>query len=94
MPRVLRRLEFHYTPKHVSWLNMVEIELGALKGQCLDRHVESRDRLVGEIGACRSSETKTAPASPGCLYRQSQNQNGAHLSQSLAQRVIITVRGN
>jgi len=45
---------------------MVEIELGALKGQCLDRHVESRDRLVGEIGACRSSETKTAPASPGC----------------------------
>jgi hypothetical protein len=94
LPRVLRRLEFHYTPKQVNWLNMVEIELGALKGQRLDRHVESRDRLVAEIGARQVQRNKTAPASPGCLYRQSQNQNGAHLSQSLAQRVIITVRGN
>ena len=51
MPRVLRRLEFHYTPKQVRWLNLVEIELGALKGQRLDRHVESQDRLVAEIGA-------------------------------------------
>ena len=31
--RVLRRLEFHYTPKHASWLNMVEIEIGVLQGQ-------------------------------------------------------------
>src|SRR4051812_36886200 len=35
--RILERLEFHYTPKHASWLNMVEIEIGVLKGQCLDR---------------------------------------------------------
>src|SRR5882757_6258782 len=35
--RILRRLEFHYTPKHASWLNMVEIEIGVLRGQCLDR---------------------------------------------------------
>src|ERR1700751_4572728 len=49
--RVLRRLEFHYTPKHASWLNMVEIEIGVLKGQCLDRRIESRDRLVAEIDA-------------------------------------------
>src|SRR6516225_2694173 len=34
--RILRRLEFHYTPKHASWLNMVEIEIGVLAGQCLD----------------------------------------------------------
>src|SRR6476661_9222174 len=34
--RILGRLEFHYTPKHASWLNMVEIEIGVLKGQCLD----------------------------------------------------------
>ena len=32
--RVLQRLEFHYTPKHASWLNMVEIEIGVLRGQC------------------------------------------------------------
>src|SRR5215207_9741751 len=35
--RILRRLEFHFTPKHASWLNMVEIEIGVLRSQCLDR---------------------------------------------------------
>jgi len=35
--RLLQRLEFHYTPKHASWLNMVEIEIGVLRGQCLNR---------------------------------------------------------
>jgi transposase len=49
--RVIRRLEFHYTPKHASWLNMVEIEIGVLRGQCLDRRIESRDRLVAEVAA-------------------------------------------
>jgi transposase len=49
--RVLRRLEFHYTPKHASWLNMVEIEIGVLRGQCLDRRIGARDRLVSEIAA-------------------------------------------
>jgi len=34
--RALRRLEFHDTPKHARWLNRVEIEIGVLKGQCLD----------------------------------------------------------
>jgi transposase len=49
--RLLRRLEFHYTPKHASWLNMVEIEIGVLRGQCLDRRIGERDRLVSEIAA-------------------------------------------
>jgi transposase len=49
--RVLRRLEFHYTPRHASWLNMVEIEIGVLRSQCLDRRIDSRDRLVSEIAA-------------------------------------------
>ena len=40
--RILRRLEFHYTPKHASWLNMVEIEIGVLRGQCLDRRIGDR----------------------------------------------------
>ena len=47
--RILRRLEFHYTPKHASWLNMVEIEIGVLKQQCLDRRIETRARLEAEI---------------------------------------------
>jgi len=49
--RVLRRLEFHYTPKHASWLNMVEIEIGVLRGQCLDRRIEAKELLISEITA-------------------------------------------
>jgi transposase len=49
--RVLRRIEFHYTPKHASWLNMVEIEIGVLRGQCLDQRIESQNRLVREVAA-------------------------------------------
>jgi transposase len=47
--RILRRLEFHYTPKHASWLNMVEIEIGVLRSQCLGRRIGDRDLLVSEI---------------------------------------------
>ena len=49
--RMLRRLEFHYVPKHASWLNMVEIEIGVLASQCLDRRIESYARLLAEIAA-------------------------------------------
>ena len=49
--RVLRRLEFHYVPKHASWLNMVEIEIGVLRSQCLDRRIATRECLVAEIAA-------------------------------------------
>jgi transposase len=49
--RVLRRLEFHHTPKHASWLNMVEIEIGVLRSQCLARRIGARAQLVREIAA-------------------------------------------
>src|SRR3954452_4084041 len=49
--RILERLEFHYTPKHASWLNMVEIEIGVLKGQCLDRRIDNPEELEREIAA-------------------------------------------
>ena len=49
--RILRRLEFHYTPKHGSWLNMVEIEIGVLNSQCLDRRIPSREMLEREVAA-------------------------------------------
>jgi hypothetical protein len=49
--RILRHLEFHYTPKHVSWLNMVEIEIGVLRSQCLDRRIDDRKALEAEIAA-------------------------------------------
>ena len=49
--RMLRRLEFHYTPKHASWLNMVEIEIGVLRSQCLDRRIATKARLIAEVAA-------------------------------------------
>lgn len=49
--RLAQRLEFHYTPKHASWLNMVEIELGVLRRQCLDRRIADRPTLEREIAA-------------------------------------------
>jgi len=49
--RILRRLEFHFTPKHASWLNMAETEIGVLRRQCLDRRIAERERLEHEIAA-------------------------------------------
>jgi transposase len=49
--RVLRRLEFHYVPKHASWLNMVEIEIGILSAQCLDRRIPDMATLDQEVDA-------------------------------------------
>jgi transposase len=47
--RILRRLEFHYTPKHASWLNMVEIEIGVMVAQCLDRRIPDKATLISEV---------------------------------------------
>lgn len=49
--RILRRLEFHYVPKHASWLNLVEIEIGVLRVQCLDRRIPDRPTLEREVAA-------------------------------------------
>lgn len=49
--RILNKLEFHYTPKHGSWLNMAEIELSILSRQCLNRRIPLQDILKDEIAA-------------------------------------------
>lgn len=49
--RLLRRVRFHYTPKHASWLNMAEIEIGVLTRQCLDRRFAERGALACEVDA-------------------------------------------
>ncbi len=49
--RILSRLEFHFTPKHASWLNMVEIEIGVMVDQSLDRRIPDKATLVAEIAA-------------------------------------------
>ena len=47
--RILRRLEFHFTPKHASWLNMAEIEIGNMTQQCLDRRIATKSILCNEL---------------------------------------------
>jgi hypothetical protein len=49
--RIVDRLEFHYTPKHASWLNVAELELAILTGQCLRRRIGDRETLTREIAA-------------------------------------------
>ncbi len=60
--RILDRLEFHYTPKHGSWLNMAEIELSVLARQCLDRRISTPEALTTEVAAWvteRNAQSKT-----------------------------------
>ena len=49
--RIAERLEVHYTPKHGSWLNMAEIEIGVMARQCLDRCIPDQSALRREVGA-------------------------------------------
>ena len=46
-----KRLDIHFTPKHGSWLNMAEIELSALKGQCLNRRIPDMQTMKKEVYA-------------------------------------------
>ena len=57
--RILRRLEFHFTPKHASWLNMVECEISVLQRQCLGRRIDDPKRLRNEIAAWQKRRNKT-----------------------------------
>lgn len=59
--RLSERLEIHYTPKHGSWLNMAEIELSVLKGQCLDRRIPEMEAMRTHVTAwekARNSSTR------------------------------------
>lgn len=49
--RIPRKLDFHHTPKHASWLNMVEIEISVLRSRCLARRIGERGRLEAELAA-------------------------------------------
>jgi hypothetical protein len=49
--RIAERIEWHYTPKHGSWLDLAEIELSVLSRQCLDRRIGTREELEAAVGA-------------------------------------------
>ncbi len=49
--RILRKIEFHYTPKHASWLNVAEIEISAMDVECTGRRLGDRETLAREVAA-------------------------------------------
>ena len=56
--RLVERFEWHYTPKHGSWLDMAESELGVLSSQCLDRRIPDKQTLVEEVAAWQDRRNK------------------------------------
>lgn len=56
--RILRKLEFHYTPVHGSWLNMAELEFSMLARQCLGRRIPDRDTLSTEVAAWKTARNE------------------------------------
>lgn len=56
--RILRKINFHYTPKHGSWLNMAEIEFSILQRQCLDRRLGDESTLKQEIASWQEWRNK------------------------------------
>ena len=59
--RLAERIEIHYTPKHGSWLNMAEIELSALNGQCLDRRISDLITMQSYIAAWEDDRNNQQP---------------------------------
>lgn len=56
--RLVERFEWHYTPKHGSWLDMAESELGALSSQCLDRRIPDKGALIEQIAAWQADRNE------------------------------------
>ncbi|MFG3594811.1 IS630 family transposase [Bradyrhizobium sp. RDI18] len=89
--RILRRLEFHYTPKHASWLNMVECEISVLQRQCLGRRIDDPKRLrKRDRSMATAVKQSTRPHQMDVHNRQSPRQTRPRIS-NLRQRVKITV---
>ena len=93
--RLLRRIELHYVPKHASWLNMVEIEIGVLAGQCLRPSSLKGIALIAE--ARRLGEAAQWRPSPHRLElhnRKGPHQNGASLSEAHKPKTAARNRQN
>jgi len=73
--RILRRLEFHYTPVHASWLNMVELELAVLSSQCLKRRMDSLHTLRHEIGIWEAERNVLHASVDWCFTCEKARQN-------------------
>lgn len=81
--RILERIEFHYTPKHGSWLNMAEIELNVLSNQCLDRRIEQQELLSKEVAAWEARRNQRATSTNWQFTTQDARIKLKHLYPSL-----------
>ena len=66
--RILDKIEFHYTPKHGSWLNMAETEINVMNRQCLDRQLDSQSRMAEEVAAWEDERNRRKGANPLDIY--------------------------
>src|SRR5271156_5387467 len=57
--RLVERFEWHYTPKHGSWLDLAESELGVLASQCLDRRIPDKQAIINQVDAWVRQRNKT-----------------------------------
>lgn len=81
---LLRRVRFHYTPKHASWLNMAEIEIGILSRQCLDRRVSTLQLLQREVDAWQIARNTLRRPSNGSTRQDADHKLGRHYVPKLA----------
>jgi DDE superfamily endonuclease len=82
--KLFRRVDFHYTPKHASWLNMAEIEIGILSRQCLDRRIGSRELLRSEVDAWQQARSALQRTIEWTFTRQDADQKlGRHYVSEL-----------
>ena len=72
--RLVERFEWHYTPKHGSWLDMAESELSVLSGQCLDRRIPDKQTPAEEVAAWECDRNKNHAKAIGSSPRQRSHQ--------------------
>ena len=71
---LLERVEFHYSPKHASWLNMAEIEIGILERQCTDRRMSNEAMLQAEVSAWQNRRNEAGAGIEWKFTRQDADQ--------------------
>ena len=76
--RLLRRVRFHYTPKHASWLNMAEIEIGVLTRQCLKTRFDARGNLESHVQAWQERSNSKRRTIEWTFTRQRADQKLGH----------------
>ena len=78
--RLVQRLEFHYTPKHGSWLNMAELEFAILSRQCLGRRLQDRTTLQREIAAWKAERNRARAKAHWHFHHTGSHQTTVDLS--------------